>query len=94
MGDIIKKEIDVGNGATLKLTLKIMDENDEPEIDEMTVEELRAYQQELEDKIDQLDAIEPEDEESDEYDDWADQHEELEDLLDEVEDRLDELCAD
>ena len=57
----------------------------------MTVEELEAYREELEEKIARLDAIEPADEESDEYDDWADQHEDLEDLLDEVEDRLDEL---
>ena len=93
MSDIYKKKIKIGDAVTIKFSVKHSGE-DAPDIDEMSVEELRAYQDELEEKIAQLDAIEPEDDESDEYDDWADQHEELEDLLDEVEDRLDELCAD
>lgn len=62
-----------------------------PEVNEMTIDELKAYRNVLEEKIEQLDAKEPADEESEEYEDWADEHEELEDLLDEVIDRLDEL---
>lgn len=90
MGDIYKKKIKVGDSVTIKFSVKHSDE-EVPDIDEMTIEELEAYREELEEKIARLDAIEPDDEESDEYDDWADQHEDLEDLLDEVEDRLDEL---
>ena len=83
MSDIYKKKIMIGDAVTIKFSMKHSDE-DTPDIDEMTVEE-------LEEKIARLDAIEPADEESDEYDDQADQHEDLEDLLDEVEDRLDEI---
>ena len=90
MSDIYKKKIKIGDAVTIKLSVKHSDE-DAPDIDDMTVEELEAYREELEEKIARLDAIEPADEESEEYDDWADQHEDLEDLLDEVEDRLDEL---
>ena len=90
MSDIYKKKIKIGETVTIKVSVKHSDE-ETPDIDDMNVEELEAYREELEEKIARLDAIEPDDEESDEYDDWADQHEDLEDLLDEVEDRLDEL---
>lgn len=90
MSDIYKKKIKIGETVTIKFSVKHSDE-ETPDIDDMNVEELEAYREELEEKIARLDAIEPDDEESDEYDDWADQHEDLEDLLDEVEDRLDEL---
>lgn len=90
MSDIYKKKIKIGDAVTIKFSVKHSDE-DAPDIDEMTVNELEAYREELEEKIARLDAIEPADEESEEYEDWADAHEDLEDLLDEVEDRLDEL---
>ena len=90
MSDIYKKKIKIGETVTIKFSVKHSDE-ETPDIDDMNVEELEAYREELEEKIARLDAIEPDDEERDEYDDWADQHEDLEDLLDEVEDRLDEL---
>ena len=90
MSDIYKKKIKIGETVTIKFSVKHSDE-ETPDIDDMNVEELEAYREELEEKIARLDAIEPDDEESDEYDDWADQHEDLEDLLDEVEDRLEEL---
>ena len=90
MSDIYKKKIKIGETVTIKFSVKHSDE-ETPDIDDMNVEELEAYREELEEKIARLDAIEPDDEESDEYDDWADQHEDLEDLLDGVEDRLDEL---
>jgi ATP-dependent Clp protease ATP-binding subunit ClpX len=80
MSDIYKKKIKIGDAVTIKFSVKHSDE-DAPDIDDLTIEELEAYREELEDKIARLDAIEPEDEESDEYDDWADQHEDLEDLL-------------
>ena len=90
MSDIYKKKIKIGETVTIKFSVKHSDE-ETPDIDDMNVEELEAYREELEEKIARLDAIEPDDEESVEYDDSADQHEDLEDLLDEVEDRLDEL---
>lgn len=62
----------------------------EPDIDEMSKEDLLKYRAVLKEKIDDLDGEEPEDD-TPEHEEWEDLHEELEDLLDEVEDRLDEL---
>ena len=55
-----------------------------PDFDEMGIEELKAYHQELEEALAKLDAAEPKNENSDAYEDWAQDHEDLEDLLDEV----------
>ena len=66
MSDIYKKKIKIGDAVTIKFSVKHSDE-DVPDIDDMTVEELEAYREELEEKIARLDAIEPADEESDEY---------------------------
>ena len=75
----------------IKFSAKVEIGEDLPDIDEMTLDELKAYRNTLEEKIEALDAKEPDDEESEEYEEWADEHEELEDLLDEVIDRLEEL---
>ena len=74
----------------LKFSIKIRT-GEEPDIDEMTIEELQKYQAHLEQQIVERDENEPEDQESEEFDDWADAHEELEDLLDDVIDKLEEL---
>lgn len=63
----------------------------DPDIDEMTLEQLEAYLTELKLLRNSLDSREPEDIDSEEYEAWADEHEELEDLIDEVEDCLDAL---
>ncbi len=62
-----------------------------PDIDALSLLELREYQQELIRQIAALDQREPADMESEAYESWGDAHEELEDLLDDVQDRLDEL---
>ena len=64
---------------------------DEPDVEEMDREELRAYLKELQARVAELDAKEPRNMNSAAYEAWADQHEELEDLMDEVLDRLDEF---
>ena len=64
-----------------------------PDIDSMTLPELKAYQEELIGQIEALDEREPADMESEAYEAWGDAHEVLEDLLDDVQDRLDELKA-
>ena len=64
-----------------------------PNIDDLTLPELQAYQQELIQRIEALDEREPADMESEAYEAWGDAHEVLEDLLDDVQDRLDELKA-
>ena len=61
------------------------------DINEMTLEQLKAYQAELLEELAKLDAKEPKNMNSEAYEEWADAHEELEDLLDEIQDWLDEL---
>lgn len=62
---------------------------DEPDLDAMGPEELRAYLKHLRAELARLDEGEPEDMDSEEYEAWGDRHEELEDLVDEIWDRLD-----
>lgn len=62
-----------------------------PDFDSMTLEQLKAYQQELIQQIEALDEREPADMDSEAYESWGDAHEMLEDLLDDIQDRLDEL---
>ena len=61
-----------------------------PDLDSMTLEQLKACQKETQRQIEALDAQEPEDMESEAYEVWGDAHEMLEDLLDDLQDRLDE----
>lgn len=64
---------------------------EEPELETMDRAALLRYQEELRERIAQLDEQEPEDMDSEEYELWGDQHEALEDLADEVQERLDEM---
>ena len=88
MSEIIKFELKKDDDV--KFSVKIST-GEEPDIDEMTVEELQEYQAQLKQQIADLDENKPEDQESEEFNDWADAHEELEDLLDDVIDKLEEL---
>ena len=63
----------------------------EPELDDMSREELLDYLKAVRARIDQLDEREPEDMAGEEYEAWGDQHEELEDLADELVERLEAL---
>ena len=63
-----------------------------PELDNMTPEQLRAYQAALLEKLADLDAREQQNMNSEAYEAWGDAHEELEDLLDEIQDRLDDIA--
>ena len=64
---------------------------EEPELDGMDAEQLRAYLASVRARIEQLDEEEPEDMESEAYEDWGGRHEALEDLADEILDRLEEI---
>ena len=57
-------------------------------LDGMDVAALKALLEQVNRRLSELDAEEPEDMESEAYEDWADRHEELEDLADELLDRL------
>lgn len=65
------------------ITVKI-----KPEYDEMSLEELQEYFDKVEDVYLQLEANEPEDEESEEYAEWEREYEDVEDLMNAVEDIL------
>ena len=62
---------------------------EEPDLDAMGREELKAYLAQVRDELARLDEEEPQDMDSEEYEVWGDKHEELEDLADEIMDRLD-----
>lgn len=64
-----------------------------PDLDEMTLEQLKACYEETQQRIAALDAQEPADMESEAYENWGDAHEMLEDLLDDIQDRLEDLEA-
>lgn len=65
---------------------------EEPEIDELDPEALKAYRLQIEARIHALDQKEPRNENSEAYEAWADEHEALEDTLDDILDRLEELA--
>ena len=48
----------------------------EPDIDELTIEQLEEYLSDLEDRIDELEDNEPEYEGSDEHDEWEEKYSE------------------
>ena len=62
-----------------------------PDLDDMTLEQLKECYEETRQRIEALDAQEPADMESEAYENWGDIHEELEDLLDDLQDRLEDL---
>ena len=59
--------------------------------EEMTLEQLYEYREQLMADIAELDEKEPFDESSEEFVAWAEEHEDMEDLLDDVVDRIEEL---
>ena len=61
------------------------------EIEEMSLEQLYDFREQLMADIAELDEKMPFDEGSDAFENWADAHEELEDTLDDVVDRIEEL---
>ncbi|MCD8041041.1 MAG: hypothetical protein LUF82_05945 [Clostridia bacterium] len=61
------------------------------DMDDMTVEELEAYYDQVECEYDDLENEEPDDIESDEHYEWEEKTEELEDLMSDIEDRITKL---
>ena len=81
------------NNETIRFPFSARTVLDEvPDMDEMTLEELKGYLRELEDVLSRLDAAEPKNENSEAYEDWAEEHEDLGDLIDEVLDRIVDLA--
>lgn len=64
---------------------------EEIDLSALNRDQLLARLTQLRAQIDQLNAVEPRQQNSEAYEDWGDRHERLEDLVDDVLDRLDEL---
>lgn len=70
---------------------EILDLTDMPDVEDMDLDTLKSYRDQITAAIRQLDKAEPKNEQSEEYDQWAEDHEELEDILDEILDRMEDL---
>ena len=66
-------------------------EEEMPDLDGMSRDQLLAWLREIREQIAQLDALEPGDMESEAFEAWGERHETLEDLADDILDRLDAL---
>jgi len=77
-----------GNGEVKTEILSICDYRD---IENMSIEELEDYLQELEGQYEAVESEEPDDSESEEYEEWEENLEEIEDEIDCVKDKLAEL---
>ena len=60
-------------------------------LEDMSREELEAYRDEIQARIEQLDEKEPKNMNSEAYEVWAEEHEVLEDALDEVVEMLEDM---
>lgn len=95
----MKKALEEGLSVTFEfqrqedgdLELEVRAERDTcPDFQSMEETELLRMEEMLEDKLSQLDAAEPEDEDSETHEQWEELHEKLEEMLEEVQDGLDE----
>lgn len=62
-----------------------------PDIDSMSLEELREYYEDLEAAIGELDDDEPDGEDTEEYEKWEDEYSDIETLMEEIEERMEEM---
>lgn len=69
----------------------LIDVEVEPDIDELTIEQLEEYLLDLDYRISDLDGYEPDDEDSDAHEEWEDKYYDLEELYKRVEERLEQL---
>ena len=62
----------------------------EPDIEELSPEQLTEYLGDLEERLSELEDNEPEDETSDEYDDWEENYDHICELIEEVQEQIEE----
>lgn len=62
-----------------------------PDIESMSLSDLKEYYEEVQSALDDAQDEEPEDSDSDEYSEWEDRVSDIEDLMQEIEDRIEEL---
>ena len=66
---------------------------EQPDIDNMSLLELREYYEELEEALSELEDQEPKEEDAEEYEKWEDEYSDLESLMEEIEERIDEMSS-
>ncbi len=76
-----------------KVQTEVLSFCDYRDINEMSLEELKKYCEELEEQYDDLEGEEPDDSDSKEYEDWEDNLSEIEDEIDSVKEKIKELKA-
>lgn len=77
-----------GGSRDFKIKITLQASDDDTDLDDMSLPELKALLEKLEQQMAILQADEPEDEDSDEYEEWEDAIDELEDRISEVEDAI------
>lgn len=83
----IEKTISSG----VKITIRVRPSAETIDLEGLTLEELAGILEELEQKLDIVQADEPEDEDSDAYEEWEDIVDDLEDQIDAVQEAIDAL---
>lgn len=77
-----------------KINITLQSSDDDIDLDDLSLPELKALLAKLENQMAILQADEPEDEDSDEYEEWEDTIDELEDQISDVEDAISEFSDD
>ena len=85
----IRIEKTIASGV--KITIRVRPSAETIDLEGLTLEELTGILEELEQKLDIVDADEPEDEDSDAYEEWEDIVDDLEDQIDAVQEAIDAL---
>ena len=91
----IRIEKTIASGV--KITIRVRPSAETIDLEGLTLEELTGILEELEQKLDIVQADEPEDEDSDAYEEWEDIVDDLEDQIDAVQEAIDALedeCGD
>lgn len=85
----IRIEKTIASGV--KITIRVRPSAETIDLEGLTLEELTGILEELEQKLDIVEADEPEDEDSDAYEEWEDIVDDLEDQIDAVQEAIDDL---
>ncbi len=62
-----------------------------PDIESMSLEELREYYEDLEAAIGELEDDEPDEDDTEEHEKWDDEYSDIESLMEEIEERIEEM---
>jgi len=98
-GNLRYERIRVGNGHH-SLTIiydasapagKEFKVEEQPDIENMGLKELREYYDELEEALSELEDQEPDEDDEDEYEKWEDEYSDIEALMEEIEEKTEEL---